>query len=181
MPIATSATTRTGVHQDVPSRARRPTGPPISSLPAAATSSSLVGRTGSGSCTLACVDSALGMPHILPYVSRYTPRVSLYAEGRRTVQVRRPSFHVKHRPVSRETPVPGVLALTAVPSEEAAVAVASAVAGPTRIRDRRRRRDTSVRATCGGTARIRALPAEAAGVGGRRRRTCQRLAGRRRR
>ncbi len=67
MPIATSATTRTGVHQDVPRRARRPMGPPISSLPAAATSSSLVGRTGSGSCTLVGVSSALGMGDILPY------------------------------------------------------------------------------------------------------------------
>lgn len=69
MPIATSAITRTGVHQDAPSSALRPMGPPISSLPAAATSSSLVGRTGSGSRTLVRVVSALGMAHILPYAS----------------------------------------------------------------------------------------------------------------
>jgi hypothetical protein len=44
-------------------------GPPISSLPAAATSSAFVGRTGSGSCALVCVVSALGMGHILPYAA----------------------------------------------------------------------------------------------------------------
>ncbi|GAB2989734.1 hypothetical protein GCM10023080_064630 [Streptomyces pseudoechinosporeus] len=44
-------------------------GPPISSLPVAATASSLVGRTGSGSCELARFVSALGMPTILPYVA----------------------------------------------------------------------------------------------------------------
>ncbi|CAM5629729.1 hypothetical protein SGRIM128S_07598 [Streptomyces griseomycini] len=68
---------RTGVHQDVPVRARRPSGPPISSLPAAATRSSSVGRTGSGSWTLACFDSPLGMPHILPYVAGNTPRAAV--------------------------------------------------------------------------------------------------------
>ncbi|GHI06442.1 hypothetical protein Scel_47630 [Streptomyces cellostaticus] len=59
-------------------------GPPISSLPTAATSSSLVGRTGSawagrtgsGSCMLTGVISALGMGHILPYLSRNTPRAA---------------------------------------------------------------------------------------------------------
>lgn len=80
MPIAIRAMTRTGVHQDVPSRARRPMGPPISSLPLAATSSSLVGRTSSGSCALTRVVSALGMPHILPYVSRNALRAA--APGR---------------------------------------------------------------------------------------------------
>src|ERR671938_256894 len=103
MPIATSATTRTGVHQDVPSRARRPRGPPISSLPVAATLSSLVGRTRSAPCTLACVDSALGMSHILPYMSGNTPRAAPPS------QVRRPLLHVKHVHVSRETPVLGDL------------------------------------------------------------------------
>ncbi|WP_436847385.1 sensor histidine kinase [Streptomyces aureus] len=49
-------------------------GPPISSLPPAATSSSWVGRTSSGSCSLARVVSALGMPHILPYVSENRSR-----------------------------------------------------------------------------------------------------------
>ena len=76
MPIATSTITRTGVHQDLPRRARRPSGPPKSSLPAAAIRSSLVGSTGSGSWTLACVDSPLGMPHILPYKGGDTPRAA---------------------------------------------------------------------------------------------------------
>ncbi len=76
MPIATSAMTRTGVQVDVPNSTRRPRGPPISSLPAAATGSSLVGRTGSGSRSLVRVVSALGMPHILPYEPGNTPRAA---------------------------------------------------------------------------------------------------------
>ncbi|GHH70172.1 hypothetical protein GCM10018793_03800 [Streptomyces sulfonofaciens] len=69
IPSITSAMTRTGVHQDAPRSARSPMGPPSSSLPAAATSSSLVGRTASGCWTLVGIISALGMPPILPYAS----------------------------------------------------------------------------------------------------------------
>ncbi|GAA1038112.1 hypothetical protein GCM10009566_15740 [Streptomyces murinus] len=59
-------------------------GPPTSSLPAAATSSSRVGRTGSGgadrsgsgSYTPGGVISALGMGHILPYLPMKTRRAA---------------------------------------------------------------------------------------------------------
>ncbi|GHH05574.1 hypothetical protein GCM10018780_37260 [Streptomyces lanatus] len=83
-------------------------GPPISSLPFAATSSSLVGRTGSGSCTLVGVVSALGMGHILPYVSENgarTARVCALSVSRETdvsrETGRRPSPGYSHkRPVA---------------------------------------------------------------------------------
>ncbi|GGX45112.1 hypothetical protein GCM10010321_72160 [Streptomyces chartreusis] len=69
-------------------------GPPISSLPFAATSSSLVGcTTGSGSCTLVGVVSALGMGHILPYQSENSARAK--AVGRLSVS--------RETDVSRET------------------------------------------------------------------------------
>ncbi|GGU15900.1 hypothetical protein GCM10015534_18310 [Streptomyces diastaticus subsp. diastaticus] len=76
MPIITRAMTRTGDHQARPVNARLPMGPPISSEPAAATSSSRVGCTVSRCGALARVVSGLGMGAILPHGPRNAGRAA---------------------------------------------------------------------------------------------------------
>ncbi len=76
MPIMTRAITRTGDHQETPVSPRLPAGPPISSEPAAATSSCRVGCTVSRCGASARVVSGLGMGAILPHGPRNAGRAA---------------------------------------------------------------------------------------------------------
>ena len=67
IPIATSAMIRTGVHQDVPSRARRPERAADQLTAGRGHRSSLVGRTGSGSSRGPASILHWAWAHILPY------------------------------------------------------------------------------------------------------------------
>ena len=123
IPMATSATTRTGVSQAARrARPSGPAGPPISSLPAAATSSCRVGRTGrpaSGARTRwsllrwACCTScrtALGTRRGPPHLVRQAAVRSVVRGPRETLAAER-SAPTNRRCLRRSLPAVAVAAV----------------------------------------------------------------------